>query len=68
MNLKDKILFLRSCGITQQSISNKTGIPQSSISKIENEEQLDVLYSKGVALDEFVKEQRGLNPNNKLTT
>lgn len=67
MTLKDKILFLRSCGVTQQSISSKTGIPQSSISKIENGDQLDVLYSKGAALDKFVKEQQDLNLNGKLS-
>lgn len=56
MNLKEKILFLRSQGLSQSEISNRTGIAQSSVSKIENDEQLDVSYSKGAALDRLVSE------------
>lgn len=56
MNLKEKILFLRGKGFSQSEISSRTGIAQSSVSKIENDEQFDVSYSKGVALDLLIKE------------
>ncbi|MEN8381337.1 helix-turn-helix domain-containing protein [Acinetobacter radioresistens] len=56
MNLKEKILFLRSHGFSQTEISSRTGISQSSVSKIENSEQFDVTYSKGAALDLLVNE------------
>lgn len=56
MNIKEKVLFLREHGLTQTEICSRTGISQSSVSKIENDEQLDVSYSKGVALDLLVKE------------
>lgn len=56
MNIKEKVLFLREHGLTQTEIRLRTGISQSSVSKIENDEQLDVSYSKGVALDLLVKE------------
>lgn len=56
MNLKEKILFLRSHGFSQTEISSRTGISQSSVSKIENDEQLDVSYRKGTALDLLVNE------------
>ena len=56
MNIKEKVLFLREHGLTQTEIRSRTGISQSSVSKIENDEQLDVSYSKGVALDLLVKE------------
>jgi len=61
MNLKEKILFLRSQGLSQSEISNRTGIAQSSVSKIENDEQLDVSYSKGTALDRLVSERTQQN-------
>ncbi|MBD8008786.1 MULTISPECIES: helix-turn-helix domain-containing protein [Acinetobacter] len=61
MNLKEKILFLRSQGLSQSEISNRTGIAQSSVSKIENDEQLDVSYSKGAALDRLVSERTQQN-------
>ena len=64
MNIKEKILFLRDCGLTQAEIYLRTGISQSSVSKIENDEQFDVSYSKGVSLDLLVKQIR----ENKSTT
>lgn len=64
MNIKEKILFLRDCGLTQAEIYLRTGISQSSVSKIENDEQFDVSYSKGVSLDLLVKQIR----ENKTTT
>ena len=56
MNIKEKILFLRGRGLTQTEIKSRTGISQSSVSKIENDEQFDVSYSKGIALDLLVAE------------
>lgn len=56
MNIKEKILFLRDRGLTQTEIKSRTGISQSSVSKIENDEQFDVSYSKGIALDSLVAE------------
>lgn len=56
MNIKEKITFLRSHGFSQTEISARTGISQSSVSKIENDEQFDVSYRKGTALDLLVKE------------
>ena len=56
MSIKEKILFLRNHGLSQTEISVRTGISQSSVSKIENDEQFDVSYSKGTALDLLVKE------------
>jgi len=57
MTLKEKILHLLSVGYSQTSISEKTDIPQSSISKILNGQQEDVLYSKGILLDALIEEQ-----------
>lgn len=62
MNIKEKVLFLRGHGLTQIEIYTRTGISQSSVSKIENDEQFDVSYSKGVALDRLVSE---LTPDEK---
>ncbi len=56
MNIQSKILYLRSRGLTQRDISRKTGIPQSSVSKIESGDQKGVTYTKGVALDSLVQE------------
>lgn len=58
MNIKEKVLFLRKCGLTQSEICFRTGISQSSVSKIENDEQFDVTYSKGVALDILIERIR----------
>jgi len=58
MTIKEKILYLLSVGYSQIAISEKTNIPQSSISKILNEQQDDVLYSKGVLLDALVKSEQ----------
>lgn len=58
MTIKEKIIYLLSVGYSQIAISEKTNIPQSSISKILNEQQDDVLYSKGVLLDALVKSEQ----------
>lgn len=68
MNIKEKIIFLRNCGLTQSQIYSHTGISQSSVSKIENDEQLDVTYSKGIALDLLVQcEQSKQQPVERLS-
>lgn len=56
--IKDKILWLLSLGHSQTSISDATGIPQSSISKILSGHQEDVLYSKGKLLDGLVDKEK----------
>lgn len=55
MTLKEKILFLRSNGYTQQKISQETGINQSSVSRILKETQQSVQYEKGKALDLLIE-------------
>lgn len=55
MTLKEKILFLRSNGYTQQKISEETGINQSSVSRILKETQQSVQYEKGKALDLLIE-------------
>jgi predicted XRE-type DNA-binding protein len=56
MTIQEKIMYLRRLGWTQAQIHTHTGIPQSSVSKIENGEQQDVSYSKGIALDQLITE------------
>lgn len=68
MNIKDKILFLRSNGLTQVEIHLRTGIAQSSVSKIENNDQSSVSYSKGVALDGLIDEVRSKIERKTLST
>lgn len=63
MTLKEKILFLKSNGYTQQVIHSKTGIEQSSVSRILNSIQQSVQYEKGVALDSLVNELLRTNTN-----
>lgn len=55
MTLKEKILFLRSNGYTQQKISEETRITQSSVSRILKETQQSVQYEKGKALDLLIE-------------
>ncbi len=55
MTLKEKILFLRSNGYTQQKISEETSITQSSVSRILKETQQSVQYEKGKALDLLIE-------------
>lgn len=59
MNLKEKIVFLTSRKYTQQQISEKTGIEQSSVSRILRGLQQSVKYEKGVALDFLVQTELG---------
>ncbi|QOW46029.1 MULTISPECIES: transcriptional regulator [Acinetobacter] len=61
MTLKEKILFLKSKGYTQQTIQLKTGIKQSSVSRILSSIQKSVQYEKGAALDALVNEISNTN-------
>ncbi|SSQ44031.1 Uncharacterised protein [Acinetobacter baumannii] len=59
MNIQDKVIYLsNSRGLTQQQISERTGISQSSVSKIGSGEQKEVAYNKGVALDALVASEQ----------
>lgn len=66
MTIQEKILYLRGLGWTQAQIQTQTGIPQSTVSKIENGEQQDISYSKGVTLDQLIAECQQAKP--KATT
>ncbi|VCW82315.1 hypothetical protein BANRA_02598 [Acinetobacter baumannii] len=47
MNIQDKVIYLsNSRGLTQQQISERTGISQSSVSKIASGEQKKLLITK----------------------
>jgi uncharacterized protein YerC len=59
MTLKEKILFMISCGYTQQKIGEKTGISQSSISRISMGIQQSLQYEKGEALNKLYQEVVG---------
>lgn len=43
MEAKDYVLAIRSHGLTQDQVAEKTGIPQPTISKIERGEVADVM-------------------------
>ncbi|MFX5887195.1 helix-turn-helix transcriptional regulator [Acinetobacter baumannii] len=59
MNIQDKVIYLsNNRGLTQQQISERTGISQSSVSKIVSGEQKEVAYNKGVALDALVASEQ----------
>ncbi|HAV4946196.1 TPA: helix-turn-helix domain-containing protein, partial [Acinetobacter baumannii] len=46
MNIQDKVIYLsNNRGLTQQQISERTGISQSSVSKIASGEQKEVAYN-----------------------
>ncbi|ENX36311.1 hypothetical protein F889_00473 [Acinetobacter colistiniresistens] len=55
MNLQEKISFLITSGYTQQYIGEKSGIGQSSVSRILRGLQQSVNYERGVALDKLVE-------------
>lgn len=59
MNLQEKISFLISSGCTQQYISEKSGIEQSSVSRILRGQQKSVKYERGVELEKLVQFVRG---------
>ncbi|VAX44322.1 putative Cro-like protein [Acinetobacter calcoaceticus] len=59
MNIQDKVIYLsNSRGLSQQQISERTGISQSSVSKICRGEQKEVAYNKGAALDTLIANER----------
>lgn len=53
---KEYVLAFRERGLTQVQIEERTGIPQSTISKIERGQIHDVLSSKYVALQALYAE------------
>ncbi|WP_343620833.1 transcriptional regulator [Acinetobacter proteolyticus] len=64
MTLQEKINYLLSRNHTQQFISEKSGIEQSSVSRISKGTQQSVKYEKGCALDALVRsemEREGVN-------
>lgn len=47
MNIQDKVIYLsNSRGLTQQQISERTGISQSSVSKLQVENKKKLLITK----------------------
>lgn len=67
MTLKEKILFMISRGYTQQKIGEKTGISQSSISRISMGIQQSLQYEKGEALNNLYQEVKGSSlPENQV--
>ena len=59
MEAKDYIAAIRAYGLTQVQISQKTGIPQSTISKIERGDVNDVMSRNYRALQSLLCELRG---------
>ena len=56
MEAKDYIAAIRTYGLTQVQISQKTGIPQSTISKIERGDVQDVMSRNYRALQALLAE------------
>ncbi|MFX8541399.1 helix-turn-helix domain-containing protein [Acinetobacter baumannii] len=51
MNIQDKVIYLsNNRGLTQQQISERTGISQSSVSKIASGEQKEVAYKRTLTI------------------
>lgn len=50
LTLKQMIIDLESCGLTQKKIGEVTGIAQGSISKLKNDQQTSVFHHKADAL------------------
>ena len=66
VNLSEKIQFLRQQGYTQSQIEARTGITQSSVSRIESGIQNSVQYHKGIALDDLLnKVKQQTKPKHK---
>ncbi len=80
MNIQDKVIYLsNSRGLTQQQISERTGISQSSVSKIASGEQKEVAYNrakvasvlstqKAIVPQATTKAKPSLNNQNRLLT
>ncbi|MFV5191565.1 transcriptional regulator [Acinetobacter courvalinii] len=58
LTLQEKINYLLSRNYTQQFISEKSGIEQSSVSRISKGIQRSVKYEKGCALDALVQQEQ----------
>lgn len=56
MEAKDYLYFIRATGLTQTQIAGRTGIPQSTISKIERGEVNDVMSKNYRALQTLYEE------------
>ena len=56
MEAKDYVLAIRSHGLTQDQVAEKTGIPQPTISKIERGEVADVMSRNYRALQALHEE------------
>lgn len=56
MDAKDYLLAIRSHGLTQTQVSQKTGIPQPTISKIERGDVADVMSRSYRALQDLYAE------------
>lgn len=50
LTLKQMIVELENCGLTQKKIGEVTGIAQGSISKLKNDQQASVFHHKAEAL------------------
>ncbi|GAA5631099.1 hypothetical protein Acal02_01718 [Acinetobacter calcoaceticus] len=60
LTLQEKINYLLARNYTQQFISEKSGIEQSSVSRISKGLQQSVKYEKGCALDALVQQEKEL--------
>ena len=56
MDAKDYLIVIRAKGMTQAQVSEKTGIPQPTISKIERGDVSDVMSKTYLALQSLYKE------------
>jgi len=56
MNAQDFLRQVRAYGLTQVQVAERTGIPQSTISKIERGAVRDVLARNYIALETLLKQ------------
>lgn len=56
MDAKDYLIVIRAKGMTQAQVSEKTGIPQPTISKIERGDVSDVMSKTYLALQALYRE------------
>lgn len=61
MDWKNVIADLKKYGISQCEIQRRTGIRQSTLSRINNGKQADLFYANGVKLLDLAKEAAGGN-------
>lgn len=67
MEAKDYVIAIRSHGLTQAQIFEKTGIPQPTISKIERGEVADVMSRNYRALQALHEELAKRHPSHENT-